>query len=327
LHDSEGGSFDQFLKMGQESPGLRRPGRADPYDFKQTEKFNQDQQKFLERIFSQFAENIVTLLAPMLQTRIAVELLHIRQRQYHAYLNSLQDPTTLIVFKIDPETKGFVAVDFDLSFALLDRLMGGKGQPLEEVRYFTDLEKAVLQRPLLKFLDGYGEAWREIQTFKLQYDNMEFNPLAVHIVPPSENMVVVSFQAQFAQAQGSIEIAVPFRHLKGIIPRASFEEFMLTRSTQTMMQAPPAVPLFAKNLEAARVPISVELGKSEVLFQDLLNLEIGDRIKLEMDIKEPLRIKVNDKTKFLGYPGRTPDGKMAIRITKVLSEGDEEFEE
>lgn len=328
MSDTEGGSFDQFMKMGQEGQGgLRKPGRADPYDFKQAEKFSQDQQKFLERIFNQFAENVVSMLAPLLQTKIQVELLHLRQRQYHAYLNSLQDPTTLIVFKIDPETKGFYAVDFDLSFALLDRLMGGKGQPLEEVRYFTDLEKAVIQKPLMKFLEGYGEAWREIQNFKLQFDSMEFNPLAVHIASPSEMMVVVTFQSQFAQAQGNIEVVVPFRHLRNIIPRASFEEFMLTRTTQTGSQAPAALPLFAKNLEAARVPISVELGKSEVMFQDLLSIEIGDRIKLEMDIKEPLRIKVNEKTKFLGYPGQTPDGKMAIRITKVLAEGDEEFEE
>ena len=92
-------------------------------------------------------------------------------------------------------------------------------------------------------------------------------------------------------------------------------------------QASPTVaPLFAKNLEQAKVPVSVELGSTELLFQELAVLEVGDFIKLDQEITKPLKIKVNDRVKFLGRPG-VRESRIAIQLIKVLQEGDEEFEE
>jgi flagellar motor switch protein FliM len=70
----------------------------------------------------------------------------------------------------------------------------------------------------------------------------------------------------------------------------------------------------------------VELGSTELSFGDLLVLEEGDFIKLDQAITEPLRIKVNDRTKFLGRPGLR-ERKVSVQITKVLQEGDENFDE
>lgn len=326
MRDDSGGSFDQVMRLTQESSAaVRRYAMADRYDFKQTEKFSQDQNKFLERVFNTFAEQCITRLAPFLQTRVDLDLHSIKQQAYQKYLNSLPDPTALVVLKVDAESRAIMTIEYDLAFGLLDRLMGGRGVALEEVRYFTDLERAVLQKPVIRFLEAYSEAWREVQDFKPQFSSLEFNPLAVHIAPPSETMVVITFHASIAQSHGMVELCLPFRHLKPIVPKASFDEYLISR------QGAPATgnvpPLFAKNLEAAKVPVSAELGRAEVLFQDLLGLELGDTIRLDTAIGSPLRIRVNDKTKFLGHPGTTRDGKLAAKLVRVLSEGDEEFEE
>jgi len=62
------------------------------------------------------------------------------------------------------------------------------------------------------------------------------------------------------------------------------------------------------------------------MFQDLLDLEVGDCIKLDTVVTDPMKLKVNNKTKFLGRPG-IKDNKMSIQITKVLAEGDEDDEQ
>lgn len=322
MRDDSGGSFDQVMRLTQEP---RRYAMADRYDFKQTEKFSQDQTKFLERIFNAFSEHSISVLQPLLQTRVDLDLQQpIKPQAYQKYLNSLPDPTMLIVFKIDAETRGLMSVEYELAFGLIDRLMGGRGVKLDEYRHFTDLERAILQRPVLKLLDAYSDAWRDVVAVRPTFEVMELNPLAVHIVPPSESMVVITFHASIAQTQGTIEICLPFKHLKNIVPKASFDEFLMSRQTASAVSLPP---MTTKGLESAKVPLSVELGRAEVMFQDLLGLEVGDTIRLNSAIGEPLRIRVNDKTKFLGHPGTTRDGKMAAKLVRVLSEGDEEFEE
>lgn len=320
------GSFNDVMRSAQR----RRYEGASTYDFRQMDKFSADQQRFLEKLFVGFAESVVTALAPLLQTRFQMEMVSVKPRSYHSYLNMLPDPTPILVFKAEPDVLAFMDIDFDLSFALFDKLMGGKGAPpREEVRpFFTDLEKVILQKPLLKMLDAYGEAWRDIRPdTKPVFVGLEFNPMAVHIAPPSETMVVTSFQADVAHAQGLVNVCLPFRYLKNAIPQASFDRYILTRTDSgTGATAAPGPPIFGRSLEMAKVPVAISLGRAEILFQDLLTIEVGDTIRLDTEINAPLRIKVNEKTKFLGQPG-IKDGRMAAKVLKVLQEGDEEYDE
>lgn len=298
---------------------------ASTYDFRQTDKFSSDQHKFLEKIFKGFSEAVVTHVAPLLQSRFHMELISIKTRSYHSYLNSLPDPTPVMVFRASETVSGFVDIDFDLSFAIFDRLMGGKGAPpREHIRnFFTDLEQAILKKPLARILTAYTEAWRDVQTVDAQFQSLEFNPNAVYICAPSESMVVTAFSVEVAQAQGLLNLCLPFRYLKEMIPKRSFDEFMLT----TTFQAPKDDKIiFPETIHNAKVPISVSLGRAELLFQELLTIEVGDTIRLDSEIREPLRIKVNNRTKFLGQPG-IKDGRMAAKVSRVLQEGDEEYDE
>jgi flagellar motor switch protein FliM len=310
-------------KIDPAEEALRK--KAAPYEWGKTERFSQDQKKFLDRLFKQFAENVTQRMAPLLQTRVSMEYQNARLRPYSVFIQSLYEPITLITIRMDPETRGLLVLDFPLSFALIDRCLGGAGMPLEEIRYFTEIEIAVLERVVSRLMDGYQEAWGEIRECKPQYQQMEFNPQTVHVAKPSDTMVCVSFDIHMGQTSGPVYVVIPFEYLKAVIPRGSFEEFMLTR-TNPPQSGPSIAPLFAKNLDAATVPLAVELGSTELSFGDLLVLEEGDFIKLDQAITEPLRIKVNDRTKFLGRPGLR-ERKVSVQITKVLQEGDENFDE
>lgn len=299
--------------------------KAVPYEWGKTQRFSQDQKKFLERVFRQFAENATTLLAPLLQTRVGMEYQNARLRPYSMFIQSLYEPITLVTLRMDPETQGLMVLDFPLSFALIDRCLGGPGQSLEEMRYLTDIEMAILERVVSRLIESYQEAWSDIRECKPQFMEMEFNPQTVHIVKPSDMMVSVSFNVHVAQATGPIYVVIPFEYLKNVLPKNNFEEFMLTRTSPTQV-GPSVAPLFAKNLDQAMVPVSVELGTTELLFGELAALEVNDFVKLDQEITEPLKIKVNEKIKFLGRPGLR-DKKLSVQITRVLQEGDEDFDE
>ena len=295
------------------------------YDFRQTEKFSSDQNRFLQKIFSDFAEGTVRKLAPLLKSRYNMELISIKTRSYHSYLNSLPDPTPVLVFNINEQVAGFLDVDFELAFSLFERLLGGRGGPPPENQrpYFTDLEKTILKLPFLKILASYGEAWQGVQQIEPKFQSLEFNPNAVYICSPSELMVVTSFQVNLAQAQGLLSLCLPFHHLRDMIPKTSFDTWQHTSGVNI---AADGAVVFPETIHNAKVPVSLSLGRAELLFQELLTIEVGDTIRLDAEITQPLRVKVNDKTKFFGQPG-IKDGRMATRITKVLEEGDEEYDE
>lgn len=294
------------------------------YDFGQNDKFSSDQNRFLQKIFSDFAESTVQKLAPLLKSRYNMELISIKTRSYHSYLNSLPDPTPVLVFGINDKVSGFLDVDFDLAFSLFERLLGGRGGPPPENQrpYFTDLEKTILKIPFLDILASYGEAWKDVQAIEPKFQSLEFNPNAVYICSPSETMVVTSFQVDLAQSRGLLSLCLPFQHLKEMIPKKSFDEYRLTISNLPKDDS----IIFPETIQNAKVPVSLSLGRAELLFQELLTIEVGDTIRLDAEISEPLKVKVNEKTKFFGQPG-IKDGRMATKITRVLEEGDEEYDE
>ncbi|MBI2252352.1 MAG: flagellar motor switch protein FliM [Armatimonadetes bacterium] len=305
-------NFSDFIKEKKE-----------PYNLSQRTKFSLEQQKFLGRIFHKFSERLQKTLGPLIQDIIELKLLEFKFCAYQTYIHSLPDPSCLIVFRIDPQNKGIMFFDFPLSFALVDRLMGGKGESIEEIRPFTEIELAILKKTFYQILESYQTSFSEIIELQIEILEFEFNPLAIHIASPSEIMVLANFEVQIARSRGNIEFCLPFKHLKEIIPKASFEEFLISKSDSSSQSVSP---VFVKNIESAKIPVSIELGRVEVNFQDLLQIEAGDIIKLDQPIQSPLKIKINDRTKFLGRPG-FKEGKMAVQISKVLSEEGEEFEE
>lgn len=302
-----------------------REKNVSSYDLKQTIKFTLDQQEFLKKIFEIFSDKFCVNLSSILQTKVGIKLKQVKLSTHRALVNSLPDPSNMINMRIDPETKGLIYLDFALSFALVDRLMGGKGQPIDEIRYFTDIESAVLKPAYVKIVDSYNMAWKEVVDVNAQFTNLEFNPQAVNIADPSEYLVIVNFQTMVAKTEGVLDLCMPYSYLKKVLPKESFDEYLLTKTSLTQ-DSQSSIPMFAKNLEAARVPVVVELGRVEVLFQDVLEIEPGDIIKFQQETKDAMRVKVNDKTKFMGRPGIKME-HVAVQITKVLTKEDEEFEE
>lgn len=310
--------------------GSRRTQGASPYDFRQTVKFTADQNRFLNKLSCSFAENAVTLLAPLLQVRFNMELKRFQIRDYGSYLNQLREPTPLLVFRLDADCQAFIDLDFDLTFAIFEKLMGGRGLPPKDDsrNYLTDLERAILKRPLGRMLQAYGTAWKEFKPLEPHWESLELNPNAFYLYPPGESMVVTAFDIDVGQTQGTINVVVPFNYLKLSIPRSSYDEFVLTKTSTnlTTNQIAAVLPAVTGKLGSAKVPVAMSLGRAELLFRDLLTIEVGDTIRLDTEIREPLRIKVNGKTKFRGFPG-VKEGKIAARISQVLEEGDEDFDE
>lgn len=312
--------IDIFTMKKKPSQSSSPDSFIDVYDFRKVEKFSQDQWRCLYRIFSQFAEYLAPNLTPILQTRVFVNLEDMQIISYKNYVENLPVPVTMIPFQIDAYNKGLWVVDALLSFSLVDKLMGGKGEPIEKLREFTEIEKAVFQKNLFcKVMNTYTELWKELGTMSPKILDIVFEPQNVVISPYSETMVWIAFKVKMGQVEGRWDLVLPFKYLKPLVPRSSLEDF-ISRSTVIHKKEEKGLSsIFSRRLEVTKLDIAVEFGQAEIPFQDLLNIEEGDIIRLNTAISDPLKIKVGEQTKFMGRPG-LKDNKIAIQITAIVDE-------
>ena len=70
----------------------------------------------------------------------------------------------------------------------------------------------------------------------------------------------------------------------------------------------------------------MSLGEATVTVGELLELAVGDVIRLSARTDGPLLVRVGDKTKFHAKPGRV-GSRLAVEITEVITEEGEEGHE
>jgi flagellar motor switch protein FliM len=74
-------------------------------------------------------------------------------------------------------------------------------------------------------------------------------------------------------------------------------------------------------LEKARVPVSVVIGKTNVMVNDFVNLQVGDIITLDSYVNSDFNVMIGNMHKFHAKPG-TSRGKNAVQITALIEKED-----
>jgi len=70
-------------------------------------------------------------------------------------------------------------------------------------------------------------------------------------------------------------------------------------------------------LERAKVPVSVQVGKSKIMVNDFINLQVGDIIPLDSYVTNDVNVLIGSLEKFHAKPG-TSRGKFAVQITDLI---------
>ncbi len=133
------------------------------------------------------------------------------------------------------------------------------------------------------------------------------------IVSPGETVVAVNLDVKLTDSSGTMNICIPSRMLKVI--RSKFDQqWNIRRQKVAGSEAPRILNL----LQPAAVRVSGELSDSCMTVDDLLKFGVGDVVRLNARVGDPLILSVGGMPKFLGriVPHR---GKRAFEVFRKLS--------
>lgn len=287
------------------------------YDFTRPSKFSKEQLRTLEVIYENYARNISTFLSGHLRIMANVEVMSAEALTYREFSNSLSNPLLLGVIDFSP-LKGSVLLEMapTLGFAIIDKVLGGKGETLEKMRDFTDIERIVLIKIFKHFTELLIEPWKNVINISPKMENLETNPQIVQIISPSETVALITLSVEIGTVKGLINMCLPHLTLEPIMDRLN-TKYWFTQPTQATETA--NVQDLNKKLEGSVVPVKVVLGQTHISVSDFLNLEINDVLRLDKAIDGELDVYVGGLHKFTASPG-TSNSKAAIRINSIMTE-------
>lgn len=293
------------------------------YDFKRALRFSKDQIRSLTRIHENFARLLTTFFFAQLRTYVQISVVSADQLPYEEFIRSIPKMTILTVFEVPPlDGRVLLEVNPNIAYAMLDRVLGGRGVSLNKIENLTEIETKIMSNLFEKAFSNLREAWESVVDIDPMLIDFEVNPQFLQMVSPNETVVVISLNTQIGDTSGMINICIPHVVLEPIIPKLSVHYWM---QTQKKAREPEEVATLQKRLKQTKVPMIAELGTSTISIQEFLQLSVGDVIQLDQTVRDPLVIKVGDVPKFIGQPGKM-NKRLAIQILDVIKgeDGDDE---
>lgn len=291
------------------------------YDFKRATRFSKDHIRSLTRIHENFARFLTTYFSAQLRTFVQINVVQVEQLPYDEFIRSIPKMTILNIFEAEPlEGRMVLEVHPNVAFAMLDRLLGGTGVAPTKIGSLTEIENIIMEKIFSRALETLQEAWRTVIDIEPRLEALETNPQFMQIVSPNETIALISLSTKIGDTTGMINLCIPHVVIEPIMSKLSVHHWFVS---QKKSRAPEEFKQLEQRVTKAKLPITAELGTSQISIHEFLNLGIGDVITLGKSVDSGLDIKVGDKLKYIGSPGTVRD-KIAVQILEIIDEGVEE---
>jgi len=288
---------------------------ARPYDFANPTKFSREQLRTLENIFDNFARSTSSFLTGYLRTSVHLEVSSSEEIMYRDFNVALANPVILSMMELAP-LKGTVIADMssNVGYAIIDRILGGPGFGLNKLREFSEIEKILLERVMLQILNFLPEPWEAVITMRPKLEKIETNTQFAQIIAPTDKVALVVLTIKVGSSEGNISFCLPHRVLEPIVDRL-YTRFGYSQREEVNKE------IYREHLELelerARVPVSVQVGRTSIMVSDFVNLQVGDVIPLDSYVTSDVNVVVGTMHKFHAKPG-TSRGKFAVQITDLV---------
>ncbi len=306
LRGLTGGEIESETQEDEDASGIV------PFDLANQDRIIRGRMPVLEIVNDRFSRLCTNALSNMVRKRVELNPLFIDMTKFGDFMRSLPVPTSINIFKMDPLRGNALAiVDARLVFALVENFFGGQGsQPKIEGREFTPIEQAIVDKVIKIVLENMEDSWRPVHDVSLELVRSEINPQFAAIVPPSDVVVVISFEVELENAIGALTICLPYATIEPIRSKlhASFQ-------TERLEIDHVWVSRLKDRLLETPVELKVHFGNAQLTGNQLIRLQVGDVIMLDKDIEELLGVYLEGVRKYWAVPGTVKSNK-AIQIIR-----------
>ncbi|MCF2642320.1 MAG: flagellar motor switch protein FliM [Lachnospiraceae bacterium] len=287
------------------------------YDFARPSKFSKEHLRTLEIIFEHYGRLLSTNLPVYLRKNIQVDVINSEAVTYSEFSNSLSNPVLLGIVNFSP-LQGSIILELasNLGYAMVDRMLGGTGIPLDKPRDFTEIELLIIERIMTVCVNLLREPWENVLDVHPRLERIETNSQFAQIISPTEMIAIVTINMKVGDVEGLMNICLPYLTLEDVMDKLNTKYWYSTMQENDEEEYHAAIEdLISK----AQIPVKAILGRSTISVNDFINLQRGDVIKLDTKVDQELDVYVGNIKKFTALPGASGDG-YAVRVTSIIRE-------
>jgi flagellar motor switch protein FliM len=302
------GDTDELSDEPAHTDGVRA------YDIGRQERIVRGRMPTLELINERFARLLRISLYGFLRRSPEISVGPVRVIKYSDFTRNLPVPTNLNLVHAKPlRGMALFVLDPSLVFQVIDTLFGGSGKIHTRVegRDFTATELRIIQNMLRLAFADYEKSWQPVHPLSFEYVRSEMNTQFANIATPTEVVVVSTFSIDLGSGGGEFHVCMPYAMLEPLRD-VIYSGMQADRSESDARW----VSLLTRQIQDAEVDLVANLGTATVTLRDLMQLEVGDVIGI--DVPETVVADV-DGIPVLDCTYGVTEGRYALKVQRFVN--------
>ena len=293
------------------------------YDFYSPKKYTEDKLKMLRSIYDNYARVAATQINGLFRVASEVEVVDVEEERYYEFGNALNETDVLALAHVElPDHSKNPPMVFHIAptlmAAMIDRMLGGEGTPLEKSREFSEIELNIVEKLMVVSVQLLRDPWKNVIEIDPVLERLETNPQFAQVIAPNDMIAIVTLNLKIGDIEGFMNVCLPFFTLESIMDRLNTKYWFSNMQSDDETDYDGFIEALLRRVD---VPVKAILGECSVSVNEFLELQIGDVIRLDTKVDSELNVYVGNIKKFTAMPGAN-DEHYAIQVTSVIREGE-----
>ena len=275
-----------------------------PCNFRASGLLSNESTRQLRSMHETFARTLSHSLDLFLGSPVEVKLVKIDQIGAREFSATMASGSYLVPFSLLPLQERVIAkFENNLLFPLLDLLLGGPGEPVEQMRELTEIDEELFRSVTELIAAQLERAWKA--------STVSVTPLASvkpvltgQLFAMEERVVTLQFEIRLATAVSAFAVALPMSFSSGLV-RSNGD------ARQRNEIHANARLRFRERVLQCDMPMSVDLAELSIPLGDVVALEIGGVLNLRTPVQTPILLRVSGHPIFEATPVRRGEYKAA----------------
>jgi flagellar motor switch protein FliM len=255
--------------------------KARPYNIASNERIVRGRMPTMEVINERFARMLRVSIFNLIRRTAEISVGPVRVVKFVDFIRNLVLPTNMNLVQAKPlRGNALFILDPNLVFLVVDTMFGGDGRYHSRVegREFTQTEHRIIQNILGAVFEAYTKAWEPVYPLEFEFVRSEMNPQFANIATPNELVVVSTFDIEFNDVSGAVNICLPYSMIQPI------REMLFSAMQGDHLSADKNWNAqMAKQIKSAEIELVAVLGQAKLTVADVMKSRVGDIIPLQVE--------------------------------------------
>ena len=281
-----------------------------PCNFRASGLLSNESTRQLRSMHEAFARTLSHSLDLFLGSPVEVKLVKIDQIGAREFSATIASGSYLIPFSLLPMQERVIAkFENGLLFPLLDLLLGGPGEPLEQIRELTEIDEELFRSVTELIATQLERAWKTSTVSVAPLASLK-PALTGQLFAMEERVVTLQFEIRLATAVSAFALALPMSFSSGLVRSQGDAGGRSEVHANARLR-------FRERLLQCDMPLSVDLAELSIPLGDVIGLEVGSVLNLRTPVQTQIMLRVGGHPIFEVAPVRRGEYK-AAQLNRAL---------